>query len=468
MSDFANRPAAEIAEERLELAAKAQNLRNEVLALEGDERISKGAELQETVERLETVDREYGLAASLENAEKMIKKLSQQPQRVTPVSYAGTVKYNTSSGLITDSIGNTGVGEDTDADQARMSHEYRKAFGELVKNRFDLSRVRSAEQRDVLERYGKGDGFHADEFFVPFRKDMTLGTTTNGSNAVPQDFRNDIITQRTITPVMAGLVQTIQTNRTKVIYPRNADASATDQVGTGFANTKGEVPNTTLSNKDTGPFTQLSIDINTGTMWTAVTLDFLDDVPNAQAYLVNEGIKAFAAAFDNETINGATGSSQCEGVLNCSSVNVTKTGVNNTLVPDKIVDAWYRFRSQYATNLGCVMQRPTHGKLVQLKDASNRSLFLPFETGMQLGGRASILSVPVYYNEYTPASGTSLPKSIIVGDWSEYILAIRSGVSVTVDVTSGARFNLAYITWRFRFGGAVRDPRAFCILHESA
>ena len=294
MSDFANRPAAEIAEERLELAAKAQTLRNEVLALEGDERISKGAELQETVERLETVDREYGLAASLENAEKMIKKLSQQPQRVTPVSYAGTVKYNTSSGLITDSIGNTGVGEDTDADQARMSHEYRKAFGELVKNRFDLSRVRSAEQRDVLERYGKGDGFHADEFFVPFRKDMTLGTTTNGSNAVPQDFRNDIITQRTITPVMASLVQTIQTNRTKVIYPRNADASATDQVGTGFANTKGEKPNTTLSNKNTGPFTQLSIDINTGTMWTAVTLDFLDDVPNAQAYLVNENSKAWA------------------------------------------------------------------------------------------------------------------------------------------------------------------------------
>lgn len=468
MSDVANRPAAEIAEERLELAAKVQSLRNEVLSLEGEERISKGAELQESIERLEAVDNEYTLKASLENAERMIKKLSQQPQRVTPVSYTGTVKYDKASGLITDSVGNTGFGEGADADEARMSLEYRKAFGELVRNRFDLSRVRSAEQREVLERFGKGDGFHADEFFIPFRKDMTLGTTTNGSNAVPQDFRQDIITQRTITPVMAGLVQTVNTNRTKVIYPRNADASATDQVGTGYVPTKAELPNATLSNKETGPFTQLTIDINTGTMWTAVSLDFLDDVPNAQAYLVNEGMKAFAAAFDNETINGSTASGQAQGVLNCSSVNVTKTGVNNTIVPDKVVDAWYRFRSQYATNLGCVMQRPTHGKLIQLKDAQNRSLFLPFETGMMLGGRASIMSVPVYYNEYTPASGASLAKSIIVGDWSEYILAIRSGVSVTVDVTSGARFNLAYITWRFRFGGAVRDPRAFCILHESA
>lgn len=467
MSDATNRPAAEIAEERLELAAKAQTLRNEVLALEGDERISKGAELQETVERLETVDREYTLAASLENAEKMIKKLSQQPQRVTPVSYAGTVQYNAKSGGITGGVGNVGF-DDGQYDEARMSYEYQKAFNELVRNRFDVSKVRSSEHRDVLERFGKGEGFHADEFFIPFRKDMTLGTTTNGSNAVPPDFRQDIITQRTITPVMAGLVQTINTTRTRVTYPKNSDASATDQVGTGFADTKGEKPNTTLSNKDTGPFTQLNIDINTGTMWTAVTLDFLDDVPNAQAYIVNEGMKAFAAAFDNETINGSTSSSQAEGVLSCTSVNITKTGVNNTLVPDKIVESWYKFRSQYATNLGAVMQRPTHGKLINLKDSSNRSLFLPFETGMMIGGRPSIMSVPVYYNEYTPASGATLPKSIIVGDWSEYILAIRSGVSVTVDVTSGARFNLAYITWRFRFGGAVRDHRAFNIIHESA
>lgn len=467
MSDVANRPAAEIAEERLELAAKAQSLRNEVLATEGDERISKGVELQETVERLEAVDREYTLAASLENAEKMIKKLAQQPQRVTPVSYAGTVKYDKASGLITDGIGNVGFGEG-EYDEARMSHEYRKAFNELVRNRFDVSRVRSAEQRDILERFGKGEGFQRDEFFIPFRKDMTLGTTTNGSNAVPPDFRQDIITQRTITPVMASLVQTINTTRTKVTYPKNPDASATDQVGTGFANTKGEQPNTTLSKKDTGPFTQLEIDINTGTMWTAVTLDFLDDVPNAQAYIVNEGMKAFAAAFDNETINGSTSSDQAEGVLSCTSVGITKTGVNATLVSTKITEAWYAFRSQYATNLGCVMQRPTHGKLINLLDANNRSLFLPYETGMMVGGRPSIMSIPVYYNEYVPASGTGTPKSIVVGDWSEYILAIRSGISVTVDVTSGARYNLAYITWRFRFGGAVRDHRAFRIVHESA
>lgn len=467
MSDATNRPAAEIAEERLELAAKAQNLRNEVLSLDGDERIAKGLELQETVERLETVDREYTLADSLENAEKMIKKLSQQPRRVTPVSYAGTVKYDSRSGQITDSIGNVGFGE-SQYDEARMSYEYTKAFNELVRNRFDISRVRSSEQREILERYGKGEGFQGDEFFIPFRKDMTLGTTTNGSNAVPPDFRQDIITQRTITPVMASLVQTINTTRTKVTYPRNADASATDQVGTSFASTKAEKPNTTLSQKDTGPFTQLTIDINTGTMWTAVTLDFLDDVPNAQAYIVNEGLKAFAAAYDNETINGATASGQCEGVLNCASVGVTKTGTNNTLVATKITEAWYAFRSQYATNLGCVMQRPTHGKLINLLDANNRSLFLPHETGMMINGRPSIMSIPIYYNEYVPASGVSTPKSIIVGDWNEYILAIRSGISVTVDVTSGARFNLAYITWRFRFGGAVRDPRAFRIVHELA
>lgn len=462
------RKAAEIAEERLELAAKVQTLRNETLAAEGEDRIAKGEQLSEAVERLEVVDREYTLAASLENAEKMVKKLSQQPVRVTPTSYSGTVNYSSKAGAIVDGFGNVGFGE-SDNDPARQSYEYQKAFEELLRARGDLSRVRSAEAKDVLERYGKGDGFQADEFYIPFRKDMTLGTTTNGSNAVPPDFRMDIITQRTITPVMSRLVRQVPTTRTSVIYPRNSDASATDQVGTGYASTKGETPNVTLSNKDTGPFTQLEIDINTGTMWTAVSLDFFDDVPGAQAYIVMEGMKALAAAYDNETVNGVTASGQCEGILSCTSVGITKTGVNNTLVPTKLVDAWYSFRSQYAVRIAAIMARPTHGKLINLLDANNRSLFASFENGLMIDGRPTVLSTPVYYNEFCPeSSNTGLKKPIIVGDFDEYILAMRQGISVTVDTQSGARYNLAYITWRYRFGGAVRDPRAFRIVHESA
>jgi HK97 family phage major capsid protein len=467
-TDNRDRSAAEIFEEKTALSADVLKVKNDLMAsVDQEEQSTKIEELNSLTGRLEALELAHAKAAALENAAKMIESLQRQPVRATPSVHAGTVKYDTRTGTIVGGTGKVGFDDGRD-DEARQSYEYSKAFSAFLKAKGDIHAIEDSGLRNVLEKHGKGDGFQFDEFYIPFRKDMTLGTTTNGSNAVPPDFRNDIITQRTIVPVMSSLVRVINTTSTRVTYPRNSDASATDQVGTGYAATKGETPNVTLSQKDTGPFTQLNIDINTGTMWTAVTLDFLDDIPNAQAYIVQEGMKAFAAAFDNETINGVTGSGQAEGVISCTTVNVTKTGVNNTLVTDKIVDAAYRFRSQYAMNQAWVMARPTHGKLINLKDSTNRSLFLPFETGYMAGTRPSMLSMPIYYNEYTPASGTSLPKSVIVGEWDEYILAMRSGVSVTVDTTSWRRYNMAIITWRYRFGGAVRDPRAFCILHESA
>jgi HK97 family phage major capsid protein len=460
------RDAASLYEERTQVAAEVMEAKNSLISYEGEDRHEKAATLQTLVERLESVDREYSLASALERAEKAVKSLEQKPNRPAPV-YTGTVQYDPRTKSIVGGIGNTGFG-DSESDPARQSYEYDRAFNEFIKNRCSFDGLRG-ESRELMEKFGKSEGFQRDEVFIPFKKDMTLGTTTNGSNAVPPDFRDGIITQRTITPVMSRLVQTINTTRTSVTYPRNSDASATAQVGTGFADTKGETPNVTLSNKETGPFTQLEIDINTGTMWTAVSLDFLDDVPGARQYIVNEGMKAFAAAYDNETINGVTASALAEGVLSCASVGITKTGVNNTLVATKVVESYYSFRSQYATRLAWVMARATMGKLVGLLDANNRSLFLPsFEGGYTVGSNGRILSTDVYFNEYCPASGTSLPKSIIVGDWEEYILAMRSGISVVVDTTSWARYNLAIITWRYRFGGAVRDPRAFNIVHETA
>jgi len=47
-------------------------------------------------------------------------------------------------------------------------------------------------------------------------------------------------------------------------------------------------------------------------------------------------------------------------------------------------------------------------------------------------------------------------------------MAMRSGISVSIDTVSLRYANKARITWRYRFGGAVRDYRAFRIVHESA
>lgn len=459
------RTAAELAEQRLELAAQVKSLRDEIIAASDDVRHEKAAELEAKVNALETLDRETQLVSRLEQSDEIIKRLASQPSRPAPVKvadYGHFAKINPATGEV---VGGFGIGE-VDESAARQSYEYHKAFQALLKARGKVDRIDSRNHRDMIERYGKAD---TNEFFIPFTKDMTIGTTTNGSNAIAPDFRFDVITPRTVTPVMTRVCRVINTNVTSVTFPKNSDANSDTRYGTSFRPVKGETPNTTLSKIDTGPFTQLVIPVNTGTMYTDVSSDFLADAPGMSAYIQGEAAKAFAAVVDDEVINGVTGSTQAEGVLTNASVGITKTGSNNTLVPTKIVDAFYAFREQYSTSLAWCMARGTHGKLVNLLDAQNRSLFLPsYDGGYVPGPQANLLGAPVVFNEFVPASGTSTPKSIVVGDWNEYILLMRQGYTLMIDDMSLAYQNRIRMTVKYRFGGAVRDVKAFRIVHELA
>lgn len=463
--------AADLAFAREEKMNQVAALYDEMMSndIDDNEKYVKSAAYNAAVDELDAMDRKYQTQLARENAERMISRMSREPNRaipsLAPLAKSGHYARIDSTGSVSSSYGL----EDTDPYELRGTVEYRKAFREFISARGDIDRIRSKELQDIIRVAGRGQGLDEREIFLPIRKDMTLGTTTNGSYAAPYDLRPDIITQRTVTPVMSRLVQMISTNTEKVRYPRNLDSGATDQVGTGYGPYAGETPNTTLSQKDTGPFDQLVIDINTKTAYSAVSKDMLEDVTYFESYVTNEGRKAFNAEFDNETMNGVTANLQCEGVLSCASIGITKTGVNNTLVASKVVEAFYAFRSQYSSRLAWVMARPTMGKLVALNDGNNRSLFLPsFEGGLTVGSNGRILSTDVYFNEYTPTSGASLAKSIVVGDWDEYILAMRSGISIIIDPVSWARYNRTLINWRYRFGGAVRDYRAFRIVHETA
>jgi predicted phage gp36 major capsid-like protein len=411
------RPAAELAAERLELAANVQKMRDELISAPDEVRHEKAAEFESMVSKLENIDRETQMATALENAEAMVKKLSQQPARQSPVSVQNTgfVTVNPHTGQ-TQSYG----AHFEDASEARSSYEYRKAFDAFCGARGHIDRIKSASHRDMLERYGKSDvePMGDNEVFVPFRKDMILGSTNNGA--------------------------------------------------TSFRPYAGETPNTTTSKIDTGPFTQLVLTVKTGTMYTDVSADFLADAPGMSSYIQTEASKAFAAAVDDEVINAT--SSMAESILACGSIGVTKTGVNNTLVATKITEAFYSFYAQYGVNLAWVMARGTHGKLVNLLDANNRSLYLPsYDAGYVPGASAQVLGAPVYFNEFMPASSVSgLKKPIIVGDWNEYYLLMRQGFTIMIDDQSLQYANRIRVTSKYRFTGGVRDPKAFNIVHESA
>lgn len=462
------RSAATIAEDRLKIASQVQALRDELLTASEEVRAEKAADLQSLCDQFEKANADYEMAELLEEANRKIEALSRQPQRPVAKSYdpSKIARVDKATGQVIDA----GDLAEVDGRDALASNEYQKAFQALAAGRFRIENVKSRYHRDMLERYGKGgdDRLSANEFFMPFSKDMTIASSTNGSNVIAPDFRFDIITPRTVSPVMARLANVITTNVTSVTFPKNSDANADTRYGTTFRPTKGESPNGTANKKDTGPFTSLVIPVNTGTMFTDVSEDLFMDAPGLSSYLQSEASKAFAAVVDDEMINGVTGSTQAEGLLTNASVGITKTGTANTLVPAKIVDAFYAFRSQYSNNLAWVMARGTHGKLVNLLDTTNRSLFMPdYNGGYNQGPTAQLLGQPVYFNEFVPASGASSPKSMIVGNFQEYLLLIRQGFTIKVDDMSQAHLNRTRVVMKYRFGGAVRDPRAFQIVHEA-
>lgn len=458
------RTAAQIAEDRLTLANKVKGLRDEVVSADESIRAEKAVELQSAIDELENCDSQYRLTKALENANALVEKLSQEPDRPKPVFKSATL----------DRSGNVLDGGDLNSPtetEALSSRDYAKAFNAFLEARGKIDGVKSRNHRDMLERYGKGheSGLSANEIFMPFTKDMTSLGTSTGSNAIAPDFRFDVITPRTYQPVMAGLCRTITTNVNQVTFPKNNDTNSDTRYGTTFRPSKGESPNGTANKKDTGPFGTLVVPANTGSMYTDISRDFFLDAPGMSAYLQNEAAKAFAAVVDDEVINGVTGSTQAEGILTNTSIGITKSGTANTLAAAKIKDAFYSFRSQYAQNLSWVMARGTHGAVLGLNDSAGRALFSQNSLGgYNIGINPDMFGKPVYFNEFMPATGASSPKSILVGDFSEYILLMRQGFTVLVDDISQAYLNRIRVSFNYRFGGAVRDPKAFQILHESA
>ena len=458
------RSAATIAEDRLVLANKVKSLRDEMIAGSDEIRSEKSGELQSTIDQLEACDGQYQLVKALENANAMVEKYSQQPQRPQATSKAAVIDRQ--SGQLVSG------GELATLSEAEVmgSYDYHKAFESFLGARGKLEDVKSRNHRDVLERYGKGGDrtLSPNEIFAPFRKDMYLASTSLGSNVVAPDFRFDVITPRTVQPVMPRICQMLSTTVSSVTIPKNNDANTDTRYGTTFRPTKGESPNGTVNQKDTGPFGQMIIYANTGSMFADVSRDFFQDAPNLSSYLQGEASKAFAAIVDDEVINGVTANTQAEGILTNTSIGITKTGTANTLVAAKMTEAYYAFRQQYSPNLSWVMARGTHGKLLQLLDTTGRQLFLPNSlAGYTQSPQPDILGSPVYFNEFVPASGASSAKSILVGNFSEYFLLMRQGFTVLVDDISMAYKNRIRVSFSYRFGGAVRDPKAFQIVHEA-
>lgn len=471
--------------ERIQLAGQVDALRNEIAIADDATRLEKAADFESLVNKLENCDKQFRLAQKLDESERLIKNLSNQPARPVPTQSA-VISRN--SGHVYDG----GELASLSDQEALTSRDYNKAFEAFIASKGRLERVKSRNHRDMLENYGKGGerNLPENEIFLPnvgfYNKTATLGSTANGSTWVAPDFRFDPITQRTVAPVAMQICNVITTNVSTVTFPRNISDGNADsgRLGVGFGANytsgplpiKGEQPSGTLY--DTGPFDTLTINAKTGTLSTDVSADMWMDVPGFSGYLQNQVQRLFAARVDAAVFSPTQISGDAESIIGNANVgyiasgtsaalgNATVTGTDS--IYDNLAQLFYYFRASYGSNIAWVYNRATHGKLARIKDTTGNPILTQFTPGTFGNSiNQALFGSPVYFAEYMQASGSANARSILVGDFNEYYLLMRQGFTVVIDDLSQQYKNNIRVNFKYRFGGAVRDYRAFVSLKEA-
>lgn len=369
------------------------------------------------------------------------------------------VYRNTSQGLIEYCATDVFFGRIPDDDQVAAAHyrqtraslqpEYRNAFDKYIRNRGDKTALTGPEQNALSE-----------------------GTAGDGGYLVPADRAAEILARREQTSVMRRLSTVRQTSRNVYEIPAVTPHATSGSIySSGFVGgLVGEVPVAT----DQGPtFQMYSIGIKKFQSYTKVTNDLIaDSASDVMGFLAADGGRNLGLVEDNYFLNGDGTGLQPLGLLNGGSTTVDVEGTtSNTLdnstsdqgAAPKIINLAYSLPAQYAAGASWLMLRAVKGLIHALVDADGRPWWQP-AAGAGGAGDAPMMLVgaPVFEHAFMPDDGTNGNKVLVFGDFSSYIIADRTSLSVWVDdITLRGSSDETAIYLRSRAGGGVWNVDAF-------
>ena len=107
------------------------------------------------------------------------------------------------------------------------------------------------------------------------------------------------------------------------------------------------------------------------------------------------------------------------------------------------------------------MARATQGKIHALVDAENRPWWQPAaNAGGTAGAPPVLLGAPVFTSPFMPVGGTNANKVAIFGDFSAYVIADRTSLSVQIDGVNHIATDETAIYLRSRAGGGIWNTDA--------
>ncbi len=278
--------------------------------------------------------------------------------------------------------------------KGRASDEYEKAFNEMLHG--------ARNEHEVLME----------------------GEDADGGYLVPVEFERNIITGMDEANVIRPLARVITTQS-----ERKIPLAATHSVAQWTAeNAAYQVSNPT--------FDQTSIDAHKLTDLAKVSIELLQDsMFDIPSYLSAEFSRAFGIA-EEEAFCTGDGNGQplgifthvYDGTTHKDAFQLGKETANAaTVTADEILDLVYSLKSPYRRNAKFLLHEKTVAAIRKLKDGNGVYMWQPALTA---GEPDRLLGYPVVCSPYVPQLGTAGNLVAAFGDFKNYWIADRMGITV--------------------------------------
>lgn len=288
-------------------------------------------------------------------------------------------------------VGNGGlpsVSDEGDSESPRASKAYRQAFGEFCR---------------------KGRNALSAEFLGA----LQVGTDSEGGFLTPEEFETMLHRNMEPLSVMRQIATVINTGSDRNIPIESSRGSATwTAEEAAYTESDAAFSRTTLAAHKLGTIIKVSEEL------------LQDAFFDMEAYLADNFARRFAEAEETAYFTG-NGSGKPTGVTTQATAGVTAAGTA-AVTADELVDLYHSLKPQYRQAAVWTMKDSTVKLVRKLKDSEGQYIWQP---GLQAGQPDTILNAPLRVTDGMPAAAAGAV-SVLFGDFSHYMIADRSGVSM--------------------------------------
>jgi HK97 family phage major capsid protein len=325
-----------------------------------------------------------------------------------------------------------------EADRARLDALNPGARGDEGRN------DQAATERRALDAFLKGEA-RAFESMPLERRDLTVGTATDGAELVPTTLYARLVEHfiETSAAVRAGATVIQTASGEDIVVPKTTSYSTAAIVGEGSA----------ISESDP-QFSTVTLEAYKYAFMVQVSSELLQDSAfDVEAFLARQGGVALGHGMGGHFATG-TGSSQPNGIVTASTKGADFAAAAITV--DNLIDLQHSVIEPYRSRGAWLLKDATVAYVRKLKDSDGQYLWQPAITA---GAPDTLLGRPVVTDPAVAAIGASA-KSVLFGDFSGYFVRLAGGVRIERSVDYAFANDLVTVRFIARGDGDLVDTNA--------